>query len=62
VSFLFFSRELRWNQWCNRVLAKYFPNVLRSPTASNKKFFVREQIVKIMMDESSEINRKVAAI
>ncbi len=61
--FLFFFLQLGWNHQFNRLVAKYHPNVWHFFDCLKKEeVCVRQQMQKIMMDESKQINKKAAAI
>ncbi len=57
--FLFFFLQLGWNHQFNRLVAKYHPNVWHFFDCLKKEeVCVRQQMQKIMMDESKQINKK----
>jgi len=61
--FLFFFFQPGWNHRFNRLVAKYHPNVWNFFDCLKKeKVCVRQQMLKIMMDRSKQINKKAAAI
>jgi hypothetical protein len=57
--FLFFFLQLGWNRWFNRLVTKYHPNVWHFFDCLKKEeVCVRQQMQKIMMDKSNQINKK----
>ena len=61
--FLFFFLQLGWNRRFNRLVAKYHPNVWHFFDCLKKEeVCVRQQILKIIIDGSKQINKKAAAI
>ncbi len=60
--FLFFFLQLGWNHRFTRLVTRYHPNVWHFFDCLKKEVCVRQQMLKIMMDESKQINKKAAAI